>query len=223
VADAGPGRELLDGLVGEGGADHPVAGGGEGVVDHGQRARLAGPGDADDGVHGVPGAGQVTDHRELLGPPGEPGSGLLDGRGPPSDRGLQGPGWNDGPSDADTGDGGVDQAGLDRQQLRGGAARLPRPLLHRVQQDRLRRVGQELVGMAQHLGCGVFSGCRTGEPGVALDDVAATEAGVREGEAAWTGELPPIPDARIEVKRLWLQDPGSSGEGLRTPRGPHSA
>jgi hypothetical protein len=44
--------------------------------------------------------------------------------------------------------------------------------------------------MAQHLGGGDFSGCRTGEPGgVALDDVAAAEAGVREGEAAWTGEL----------------------------------
>jgi hypothetical protein len=44
--------------------------------------------------------------------------------------------------------------------------------------------------MAQHLGCGVFSGCRAGEPGgVALDDVAAAEAGVLEGEAAWAGEL----------------------------------
>ena len=38
VADAGARGELLDGLVGEGGTDHPVPGGGEGVVDHGQRA-----------------------------------------------------------------------------------------------------------------------------------------------------------------------------------------
>jgi hypothetical protein len=59
-----------------------------------------------------------------------------------------------------------------------------------VQQDRLLRVGQKPVGIAYCLCRGVLGGCRAGEPGgVALDDVAATEAGVLEGEAAWAGEL----------------------------------
>jgi hypothetical protein len=59
-----------------------------------------------------------------------------------------------------------------------------------VQQDRLLRVGQEPVGVAQCLCRGVLGGSRAGEPGgVALDDVAATEAGILEGEAAWAREL----------------------------------
>jgi hypothetical protein len=190
VADAGAGRELLNGLVGEGGTDHPVPGGREGIVDHGQRARLAGAGDADDGVHRVPRAGQVVNHGELLGPPGEPGPELLDGRRPPGDRGLQHLGRDHRPADPDTGDGGVDQAALDRQQFRGRVAGLPHPLLHGVQPDGLLRVSEEPVGMTQHLRHSVFSGRRTGEPGgVALDDVTATEAGVLEGEPPRAGEL----------------------------------
>ena len=43
--------------------------------------------------------------------------------------------------------------------------------------------------MTQHLRHSVFSGRRAGEPGVALDDVTATEAGVLEGEPPRAGEL----------------------------------
>jgi hypothetical protein len=53
----------------------------------------------------------VVDHGELLAAPGEPRPDLLDGQGPPGDCGLQRLGWDDGPADADPGDGGVDQAG----------------------------------------------------------------------------------------------------------------
>ena len=73
VADAGARGELLDGLVGEGGTDHPVPGGGEGVVDHGQRAGLAGAATPMTASTAFPELARWSIIGELLGPPGEPG------------------------------------------------------------------------------------------------------------------------------------------------------